>query len=123
MTRRQPEGIRMKASGHWKIAVIALACTTVSATAAQTPGPDPGEAAFRALYKELIEINTTRSVGDCTQAAEAMRARLLAAGYPATDMQILAPPEAPKDGALVAVLHGTDESAKPILLLAHIDVV
>ena len=38
-------------------------------------------------------------------------------------MQILAPPEAPKDGALVAVLRGRDKSIKPILLLAHIDVV
>ncbi len=81
------------------------------------------EAAFRALYKELIEINTTRSVGNCTQAAGAMRERLRAAGYSDDDMQILAPPEAPNDGALVAVLQGTDPAAKPILLLAHIDVV
>jgi hypothetical protein len=48
---------------------------------AQAPSAD--EAAFRALYKELVEINTTRSVGSCTQAAEAMRARLLAAGIAA----------------------------------------
>src|SRR5262249_23642173 len=68
-------------------------------------------------------INTTRSVGDCTRAAEAMRARLAAAGYAAEDLTILAPPEAPKDGALVAVLRGKDRSLKPILLLAHIDVV
>jgi acetylornithine deacetylase/succinyl-diaminopimelate desuccinylase-like protein len=52
-----------------------------------------------------------------------MRKHLLAAGIPAADMQILAPPEAPNDGALIAVLRGTDKSAKPILLLAHIDVV
>jgi acetylornithine deacetylase/succinyl-diaminopimelate desuccinylase-like protein len=84
---------------------------------------DTGEAAFRALYEELIEINTTRSVGDCTRAAEAMRAHLAAAGYPPADLSILAPPEAPKDGALVAVLRGKDRSVKPILLLAHIDVV
>ncbi len=88
---------------------------------AQTPSAD--EAAFRDLYKQLVEINTTRSVGSCTQAAEAMRARLLVAGIPATDTQILAPPERPKDGALIAVLHGRDRLAKPILLLAHIDVV
>ncbi|MEP6941212.1 MAG: M20/M25/M40 family metallo-hydrolase, partial [Rudaea sp.] len=78
---------------------------------------------FRALYKELVEINTTRSVGNCTQAAEAMRARLLAAGIAAADTQILAPPDRPKDGALVAILRGTDPLAKPVLLLAHIDVV
>jgi acetylornithine deacetylase/succinyl-diaminopimelate desuccinylase-like protein len=83
----------------------------------------PDEAAFRDLYKELVEINTTRSVGSCTKAAEAMRARLLAAGIPANDAQILAPPERPADGALVAVLRGRDRLAKPLLLLAHIDVV
>ena len=105
------------------IAVLAALTLPVGRAAAEAPDPSAGEAAFRAIYKELIEINTTRSAGNCTQAAEAMRARLLAAGYPAEDMQILAPPEAPKDGALIAVLQGTDESAKPILLLAHIDVV
>ncbi|MBR0347440.1 MAG: M20/M25/M40 family metallo-hydrolase [Rudaea sp.] len=88
---------------------------------AQTPSAD--EAAFRDLYKQLVEINTTRSVGSCTKAAEAMQARLVAAGIPKSDTQILAPPERPQDGALIAVLHGHDKLAKPILLLAHIDVV
>ncbi len=109
---------------HWRIVIAAFAamCTVVDANA-ENAGPSADEAAFRALYKELIEINTTRSVGNCTQAAEAMRTHLLAAGIPAADMQILAPPEAPKDGALIAVLRGKDKSIKPILLLAHIDVV
>jgi hypothetical protein len=56
---------------------------------ATTPTPD--DEAFRALYKELVEINTTRSVGSCTQAAEAIRARLADGGIPAADTQILAP--------------------------------
>ncbi|WP_273455799.1 M20/M25/M40 family metallo-hydrolase [Nevskia ramosa] len=84
---------------------------------------DASEPAFRALYKELVEINTTLSVGSCTQAAEAMAARLQAAGLPAADTQILVPPERPKDGSLIAVLRGRDAKALPILLLAHIDVV
>jgi acetylornithine deacetylase/succinyl-diaminopimelate desuccinylase-like protein len=92
-----------------------------AASTAQAPPPD--EVAFRALYKQLVEINTTRSVGSCTEAAQAMRAHLQGAGIPAADMQILAPPDRPMDGALIAVLHGRDRSAKPILLLAHIDVV
>jgi acetylornithine deacetylase/succinyl-diaminopimelate desuccinylase-like protein len=92
-----------------------------TASPAQTVAPD--EAAFRALYRQLIEINTTRSVGSCTQAAEAMRSHLLEAGIPAADTQILAPPDRPNDGALIAVLHGRDPGAKAILLLAHIDVV
>jgi acetylornithine deacetylase/succinyl-diaminopimelate desuccinylase-like protein len=106
---------------HWGAAIAAIAAAF--AARAESAAPDSSEAAFRSLYKELIEINTTRSAGDCTRAAEAMRQRLLAAGHPAEDMQILAPPEAPQDGALVAVLRGSDRSRKPILLLAHIDVV
>jgi acetylornithine deacetylase/succinyl-diaminopimelate desuccinylase-like protein len=91
------------------------------ASLAQVSGAD--EAAFRSLYKELVEINTTRSSGSCTKAAEAMRAHLLAAGIPASDTQILAPPDRPNDGALIATLPGRDRLAKPMLLLAHIDVV
>jgi acetylornithine deacetylase/succinyl-diaminopimelate desuccinylase-like protein len=88
---------------------------------AGTPAAD--DTAFRALYKELIETNTTRSVGSCTKAAEQVRARLLGAGIPAADTQILAPADRPDDGALIAVIHGTDKRSKPVLLLAHIDVV
>jgi acetylornithine deacetylase/succinyl-diaminopimelate desuccinylase-like protein len=98
-----------------------LAGLFAAASTAQTVTPD--EAAFRALYRQLIEINTTRSVGSCTQAAQAMRSHLLEAGIPEADTQILAPQDRPNDGALIAVLHGRDPAAKPILLLAHIDVV
>ena len=106
------------------VALAAASCLAMIGEAkAQATAPSADEAAFRALFKELVEINTTRSVGNCTQAAEAMQRHLLAAGIPPEDMQIHAPPEAPNDGALVAVLRGRDRSAKPILLLAHIDVV
>ena len=98
-----------------------LAGLFAAASPAQTVTPD--EEAFRALYRQLIEINTTRSVGSCTQAAQAMRSHLLEAGVPEADTRILAPQDRPNDGALIAVLHGRDPGAKPILLLAHIDVV
>ena len=115
----------MNKPGNRRIAKSALAilCAVAGEAGAQASAISGDEAAFRALYKELIEINTTRSVGSCTQAAEAMRAHLAAAGYPPEDLSILAPPEAPNDGALIAVLRGKDRKAKPILLLAHIDVV
>jgi acetylornithine deacetylase/succinyl-diaminopimelate desuccinylase-like protein len=100
----------------WLTALMGLAATVSHAQA-------PDETAFRSLYRELVETNTTRSIGSCTRAAEAMRARLAAAGIAASDMQILAPPDRPQDGALVAILHGRDHKAKPVLLLAHIDVV
>ncbi len=82
-----------------------------------------GEPAFRALYKELVEINTTLSVGSCTDAAAAMQAHLTKAGYLQSDLHLVIPAERPKDGNLIAILQGTDVSLKPILLLAHIDVV
>jgi acetylornithine deacetylase/succinyl-diaminopimelate desuccinylase-like protein len=72
------------------------------------------------IYKELIEINTVTATGDTAKAAEAMAARLRAAGFPDADVHVLSP--APRKGNLVARLRGTG-ARKPILLLAHIDVV
>ncbi|WP_426265638.1 M20/M25/M40 family metallo-hydrolase [Sphingomonas sp. LHG3443-2] len=83
----------------------------------------PGEAAFRATYKELVETNTTLSQGDCTLAASRMAARLKAAGIPETDLIPFAVPEHPKEGGLVVLYPGRDAKAKPVLMLAHIDVV
>lgn len=102
------------------IAATVLAALS-STSMAQTLRPD--QAAFRDLYKELVETNTTQSEGSCTLAAERMATRLKAAGYAASDITLFATPEKPKDGGLVAVLKGTSKKAKPILLLAHIDVV
>ncbi len=81
------------------------------------------QTAFRGLYKELVETNTTLSAGSCTLAAERMAARLKAAGFKDSDIRLFGVPEHPKEGGLVATLAGTDPKAKAILLLAHIDVV
>lgn len=72
------------------------------------------------IFKELIEINTTHSSGNTTEAAEAMAARLRAAGF--TDKDLFIGGAAPKKGNLVAILRGTGKK-KPIILMAHIDVV
>jgi acetylornithine deacetylase/succinyl-diaminopimelate desuccinylase-like protein len=116
-----------------RIPIIAFACLLACVTQAadiresrQTAASKTaraGEAEFRELYQELVEINTTLSVGSCTKAAEAMAARLKAAGFADGDMTIIAAPGRPQDGNLVAYLKGTDASLKPVLLLAHIDVV
>ncbi len=84
---------------------------------------DPGEQQFRALYKELVETNTTLSSGSCTLAAERIATRLKAAGFADADLHPFADPAHPKEGGLVAILPGSDPRAKAILLLAHIDVV
>ncbi|MGH6910690.1 MAG: M20/M25/M40 family metallo-hydrolase [Phenylobacterium sp.] len=104
-------------------AAALAASALLGASAAQAQAARPDEAAFRQLYKELVETNTTASAGSCTLAAERMGARLKAAGFPETDLHLLIPPDHPKDGNLVAVYPGKDPKAKALLLLAHIDVV
>jgi acetylornithine deacetylase/succinyl-diaminopimelate desuccinylase-like protein len=74
----------------------------------------------RDVYQEVIEINTVTATGDTLKAAQAMAARLRAAGFPEADVQVFSP--APRKGNLVARLHGTGKR-KPIMLLAHLDVV
>ena len=74
----------------------------------------------REIYKQLIEINTTDSVGSTTVAAEAMAQRLRDAGYPTSDVQVLGPNS--RKGNLVARLRGTG-AQKPMLLICHLDVV
>jgi acetylornithine deacetylase/succinyl-diaminopimelate desuccinylase-like protein len=81
----------------------------------------PHEARAREIYKELVEINTTDTpAGNVTNAAVAMAARLKAAGFPDADVQVLGPD--PRKHNLVARYRGTG-ARRPLLLLAHLDVV
>jgi acetylornithine deacetylase/succinyl-diaminopimelate desuccinylase-like protein len=95
----------------------------VAAAAAASPaGSTPQQREARAIYQQLVEINTVTESGDTAAAADAMAARLLAAGLPAADVQVFKP--APRKGNLVARLRGSGASGrKPILLMAHTDVV
>ena len=72
------------------------------------------------IFKQLIEINTTDSVGNVTTAAEAMAQRFRDAGFPDSDMQIMGPNDRKKN--LVVRLHGSGKH-KPVLLIGHLDVV
>jgi acetylornithine deacetylase/succinyl-diaminopimelate desuccinylase-like protein len=92
----------------------------LSVLSAQALTPDQQE--LRAIYQELVEMNTTASVGSCTRAAQAMAGRLSKGGYADADLQLIVPPGAPSKGNLVARLKGTG-AKKPLLLLAHLDVV
>src|SRR5499426_1275158 len=100
------------------LAAIVFFATVPCAHAAETRSPE--QAAFVDIYRELIEIDTTDSVGDSIRAAEAMAARLRAGGFPAQDIQVLS--SGPRKGNLVARLRGSGVR-KPLLLLAHLDVV
>lgn len=103
------------------LASPALPPAALAQPAAGTLRPD--QQVFRGLYKELVETNTTLSVGSCTLAAQRLAARLKSAGYPDSDITLFSTPDHPKDGGVVAMLPGTDPNAKAILLLAHLDVV
>jgi acetylornithine deacetylase/succinyl-diaminopimelate desuccinylase-like protein len=103
---------------------VALLATAFASVTAQT-SLTPHQRLAREVYSELISINTADSVGSVTKAAEAMAKRFRAAGFPESDVQLLIPPGKPTKGNLVVRLHGRGgpNTAKPILLLAHLDVV
>src|SRR5579863_4008514 len=81
---------------------------------------DSDDQLVRDLLRELIEIDTTHSTGSTGKAAEAMAARLRAAGFPPEDVQVIGP--RPERANLVARLHGTG-ARRPLLLISHLDVV
>src|SRR5262245_42856101 len=87
------------------------------ALSAQT---NPHQTRGREIFKQLVEINTTDSVGSTTVAAEAMAARFKAAGFPDADVHVFGPN--PRKGNLVVRYRGMG-SKRPLLLLAHLDVV
>ena len=105
---------------------VLASCLGPMSVSAQTTGAalNANQQLARDIYKELVEINTTTDAdpGGTTKAAEAMAARLRAAGFSGEDVQVLS--SGPRDGNLVARLRGSGAAGrKPILLLAHLDVV
>src|SRR5690349_22153318 len=119
------------------LAPLALSLLAAAPLAAQSTTAKPASAAApttlsahqklaREVYEELVEINSADSVGSVTKAAEAMAARFRAAGFPASDVQLLIPAGKPTKGNLVVRYRGRASGAgaraqKPLLLLAHID--
>jgi len=97
---------------------LASGLALAGAAAAQSRSPQQQQAFD--IFKELVEINTVTATGDTARAAEAMAARLRAAGFADPDLKVFKPTT--RKGNLVARLRGTG-ARKPILLLAHLDVV
>jgi len=89
---------------------------------AQSEAPSPDRALARDILRELVEINTTDSLGNTPRAARAMARRLVAAGFPLADVRVLIGPDA-KHGNLVARYRGTGTGGRPIIGFAHLDVV
>jgi acetylornithine deacetylase/succinyl-diaminopimelate desuccinylase-like protein len=98
----------------------ALCALLAIAGEARADNLTPDQQLAHDIYKELVEIDTTTATGDTKRAAEAMAARLKAAGFADEDVHAFSP--APRKGDLVARLRGTGKR-KPILLVAHLDVV
>jgi len=109
-----------------KLLLAGLALSTAPVLAEEPPMDQPlrpDQTAFRALYKELVETNTTLSAGSCTLAAERMAAHLKKAGFTDKEVSLFSVPDHPKEGGLTAQLAGTATGEKAILLLGHLDVV
>ena len=105
-----------------RFATVAAALAVAMAPLAAQAAP-ADEAAFRAIFKEMVETDTSAATGDCTLLANRIATRMQAAGFPAANMRLIVPEGAPKAGNLVAWLPGKDPKAKAVLMLGHIDVV
>lgn len=103
--------------------ILLLIASCLTALPAQAQDLRPDQQAFRALYKELVETNTSFSGKGCTKASEQLKARMLAAGFTDAEVQVVTAPNYPDEGNLVAIMPGTSKALKPMLLLGHIDVV
>ena len=102
------------------LAISLMLISLLAFAGLQAQDSDTANKLARDIYQQLIEINTTDSVGSTTVAAEAMAKRLRDAGYPASDVQVMGPNS--RKGNLVARLRGTG-ARKPMLLICHLDVV
>jgi acetylornithine deacetylase/succinyl-diaminopimelate desuccinylase-like protein len=104
------------------VAIIAGQCCTQRAWSAAPTSDAATRQIGHDVFKELIEINTTDSVGNTTLAADAMAKRLLDAGFPKTDVVVIGPND--RKGNMVARYRGKRGSThKPILIIGHTDVV
>ncbi|WP_295530651.1 M20/M25/M40 family metallo-hydrolase [Novosphingobium sp. Chol11] len=99
-------------------------CAAMFTTSALAQAPlRPDQQAFRELYREMVETDTSITTGSCTALADKIEVRLKAGGFAAEAITRFAVPDHPKEGGLVVVLPGTSKTLKPILLLGHLDVV
>jgi acetylornithine deacetylase/succinyl-diaminopimelate desuccinylase-like protein len=101
---------------------VAVLCFAAGSCAAATTPSLPAEDSqlVYKLFKQLIEINTTHSVGSVTVAAQAMRQQLLDAGFPSADLVLAGPRESKQN--LIARFRGTGKE-RPVVILSHLDVV
>src|SRR5258706_14290020 len=109
-----------KSSVGYFVAIACALCAQAVCAAAESDAVSRKNA--HDIFKQLIEINTTDSVGSTTVAAQAMAQRLLEAGFPAADVTVIGPKE--RKGNLIARYRGKGgKTLRPILIIGHLDVV
>ncbi len=113
----------MKHTTIWSAALgLALVLASSHALAAEA-GPTAGQRAFREIFRELVETDTSVATGSCTALAEKVSARFRAAGFGEDQITQFRDDALPLDGGVVITVPGTSAKAKPMLLLGHLDVV
>jgi acetylornithine deacetylase/succinyl-diaminopimelate desuccinylase-like protein len=105
------------------VLVAGVAMAAVASCGAWAQNGDAGRAAFREIYEEMVEIDSSPTTGSCTKVTQAAEKRLRAAGFSGDDIQMIVPPGKPDDGNIVATLRAQNPSKKGVLLMGHIDVV
>jgi acetylornithine deacetylase/succinyl-diaminopimelate desuccinylase-like protein len=102
---------------------VASLSLTLTGVARAAPVADAGRDAFREIYKEMVEIDSSQSTGSCTKVVRAAETRLKAAGFGEDELHVVIPEGKPDDGNIVARIRAKNPAKKGVLLLAHIDVV
>lgn len=111
----------MKGMMRYRDAALLLAMLWTSAPVGAQPAPAPLDAEHREIFRELVEINTSPMGGSVAPAAQAVATRLAAAGFAPADVEAIGPTATCVN--VVATLRGKDGAARPVLLMAHLDVV
>jgi acetylornithine deacetylase/succinyl-diaminopimelate desuccinylase-like protein len=111
--------MRLRSSLSSVLTLALLSASLLTIAQAQTSNLSPTDRLALDIFREIVEINTTHQFGN-TKAAQALQSRLKSAGFLDADAQLVGPN--PNKLNLVARIHGTDR-AKPILFIAHLDVV
>jgi len=105
---------------YW-LPAIALLSTLVGTAARGQAAMTADDSLARDILRDLVALNTTVGGGMTGQATAMLAARLRDAGYPVEEVQLAGPDSVHRN--LVATLRGRDRAAKPVLLMAHVDVV
>ncbi len=105
------------------ICALFVSMSFISLAHAAPAEADSGREAFRTIYEELVEIDSSATTGSCTKLVRAVETRLKEAGFTGEDVQLVIPEGKPDDGNIVARIRAKGATKKGVLLLAHIDVV